>query len=342
MAVRAAWLTTRGDSAGGQTREDTRRAPLGMMTPVGEWQTDPGILPGAGGDQTVIGGLRLYRTGPMTCRVLGGRAVVQGTTEQGAYPVLVDNPVPLPVENGDATNPRVDLVVLRVYDDPYDSSGRTEAAVEILQGTPSPRPTPPEVPPCAIPLYEITVPAGTSSGSGGIDWGSALRDRRFPTVAVGGIVPAGTAAGRYAGQYRDNGRALERFNGQSWGSPLEDTGWQPMPLGGSVQNISYAPCHIRRIGNVVYLRGRAEKRPGLAEWIWPDQVIARIPEGLRPYGGSIYTFAAARNRIAQYETCRLEVKSNGELYCMSGKVGQPASDELPKWVSFDGVSYPVA
>lgn len=54
-----------------------------------------------------------------------------------------------------------------------------------------------------------------SAGVGGINWGSALADRRSYTTAYGGIVPRGSTLafdGAYDGQYRDTGGVLERWS----------------------------------------------------------------------------------------------------------------------------------
>lgn len=145
MAVRAAWLTNRGDAAAGQTRNDTRLPPLGTMTPAGELTTGPGVL--RGGDP-----FALEPTGPMTATLGVGRALIQGTAAQGAYPLVVTEPEPLTVADGDPANPRGNLVVLRIYDTAHDDSGQVRPAVEILPGAPGAAPTPPDTPPAALGL----------------------------------------------------------------------------------------------------------------------------------------------------------------------------------------------
>ncbi|RSS59582.1 hypothetical protein [Streptomyces sp. WAC01280] len=224
MPVRAAWLTNRGDVAGGQTRTDTRLAPLGTLTPTGRLSTLSGIIPGSTNGTAVLGGLAVAGTAPgtMTATVQPGRAVIQSTDAAGAYPVSLDSVLTLTFGDGNASNPRIDLVVLRVYDTAVDALGRTEAAVEIIQGAAAPSPIVPGVPAAAIPLATVRVPAGASAGSGGIDWGTAITDRRTGTVAVGGIlVGAPSQNGNYPGQFRDGGRGIERWNGSSW-MPTEE------------------------------------------------------------------------------------------------------------------------
>ncbi|MEW2573655.1 hypothetical protein [Streptomyces sp. NPDC047070] len=206
MTVRAAWLLT--GPPDGQTRSDTRLAPLGTMVPEGELTSRDGVI---------AGGSPLLATGVAAMQVqLGtGRAIVQGTTAQGAYPVAVTVPETLTVGDGDAQNPRVDSIVLRVYDGLYDQSKTTAVAVELIKGQPAASPSEPLLPASTLRLWNITVPAGASAGNGGITWTSALADRRRFTASYGGIIPRGwgtSFTGAYDGQYRDNAGVLERWN----------------------------------------------------------------------------------------------------------------------------------
>ncbi|MFD4371491.1 hypothetical protein ACFWPY_07855 [Streptomyces sp. NPDC058527] len=223
MPVRAAWLTNRGDSVGGQTRVDTRLAPLGTMTPTRRLATLSGVIPGSNSGTEVLSGLALTgTTGAMTASVAAGRAVVQSTDSAGAYPISLDTAATLVFTDGNAANPRVDLVLLRVYDQAVEGGTRTEAVIEVVEGAAAASPVVPPVPTAAIPLAHVRVAAGASAGTGGIDWGTAVTDRRTGTVAVGGIlVGASTAPGSYPGQYRDGGRNVERWNGTSW-APVEE------------------------------------------------------------------------------------------------------------------------
>jgi hypothetical protein len=217
VTVRYGWL-----SPDGQTRADTRHTALGATTPAGPLQSRSGILPGTDDGQYRIGGLGMAgTTGTMTAVVHPGRAVVQGAGTRGAYPVALDEDVTVSFAPGDAQYGRLDLVVLRVYDDEADGSGRSEAAVEAVQGTPAAVPAAPAVPGLALPLFQVAVPAGTSAGTGGIPWATALTDLRTTLVSVGGILPVynnATVAGSYRGQYQDNEGegTLQRWSGTAW------------------------------------------------------------------------------------------------------------------------------
>ncbi|MFH8530453.1 hypothetical protein ACH4GE_18785 [Streptomyces tendae] len=211
--MRSAWLLPGGASEPGQTREDTRLSPLGTYTPESELRTRAGVL--AGGNPFAATG-----AGPMTLQIGAGRAVVQGTDAQGAYPVCLDAPVTVAFEDGAAQFTRIDSVVARVYDGLYDTEGQTLATVERITGDATAEPSAPLLPAGCLRLWDVAVPAGTSAGVGGIDWGSALTDRRRYTSAHGGIVPRGVAsdAGAYDGQYADFDGTLYRWSaaGSQW------------------------------------------------------------------------------------------------------------------------------
>lgn len=207
MTVRSAWLLPGGETPG-QTREDTRLAPIGTMAPESEIRTRDGVI--AGGEPFAATG-----AGAMTLQIGVGRALVQGTDAQGAYPVANDSPMTVMFEDGNAQFGRIDAVALHVYDGLFDTSGQTLAQIEIVPGTPSETPTAPVMPSAYLRLWDVTVPAGTSAGVGGINWSSAIADRRRFTSSYGGILPRGYGlgfTGAYEGQYRDSGEWLERWS----------------------------------------------------------------------------------------------------------------------------------
>lgn len=217
MTVHSAWLPP-----SGQTRQATRLTALGATTPAGPLRSRSGILPGNDDPRYRVGGFWVTGvTGGMSVVVTPGRAVIQGTVTQGAYPVALDEDITVTFADGDAQYNRIDLVVLRVHNDTYDGSGRSEAAVEILRGTPAATPVAPELPDLALALAQVTVRAGISAGSGGIDWAGDKTDVRTTLVSVGGILPVynnGAVAGGYPGQYQDNDNLghLQRWNGTAW------------------------------------------------------------------------------------------------------------------------------
>ncbi|MEU9159320.1 hypothetical protein AB0D29_03410 [Streptomyces sp. NPDC048424] len=223
MNIRSAWLPVTG-----QTRSDTRVASLGALTPTSPVATRSGVLPGSADGKWRISGFTVTGSTAMGATVYPGRAVIQGTDAQGAYPVALTQTAALTFADGHAQYGRIDLIVIRVRDDEYDATGRTDASVEVVQGAPSAAPVPPATPQLSLPLYTVAVPAGTSAGTGGINWNTALTGLRTATVAIGGIVPVttDTAIGAYPGQYRDFGNGLQRWDGTAWQAYPPQPVWQ--------------------------------------------------------------------------------------------------------------------
>ncbi|MFZ3471470.1 hypothetical protein ACODT4_20795 [Streptomyces sp. 2.9] len=253
MTVRAAWLLP-----DGQTREDTRLAPVGTMAPETTLTTRDGVL--AGGSPLLATGVSA-----MQVQISTGRAIIQGTTPQGAYPVAVTAPVTLTVPDGHAQHPRIDTVALHVYDPLYDVSQLSEIRLEIVSGTPSATPSAPSLPNSSLRLWDIAVPAGTSAGTGGISWASALSDRRRFTTSHGGILPRSYSqsySGAYVGQYRDSGTALERWTGSAWEPVIKPIKWQPLPLPAGLTSPGHSPTQYAIHNDRVWLRGEITHTSG--------------------------------------------------------------------------------
>jgi hypothetical protein len=209
MTVRTTWLLNPG-----QTRADTRLGATGTWTPTDATQTRSGVVPG---------GTALNLTGStMTGTVALGRAVIQGTSTQGAYGLVVTAAETINVANGHASLNRIDSVFAVINDSGYDTSGTLLGQIQYVQGTASASPTAPTSPgnsTAYLKLWDIAVAAGSSAGSP-INWATALTDQRVYTVGVGGINPGGSSVvGAFAGQWRDGGGSagiLERYNGSAW------------------------------------------------------------------------------------------------------------------------------
>ncbi|MEV7673408.1 hypothetical protein [Streptomyces sp. NPDC088752] len=210
MTVRAAWLHSTG-----QTREDTRLTLAALLTPSGQSAEETPLRSRAG---IVPGGFLLTGSAPMQVTIGTGRAIVQGNdTAQGAYLVAVTAPESFTLTDGDPQYDRIDLVELAVMDDAYDRSGSTEAVVRLIKGTPQPTPAAPSTGPgSTVPLYTIRVPKGSSAGTGGIAWGTAVTTVHWPVVPLGGIMPTSGFKGAYTGQYRDTAGLFQRWDGTTW------------------------------------------------------------------------------------------------------------------------------
>ncbi|MFD7237007.1 hypothetical protein ACFWAT_17095 [Streptomyces syringium] len=325
MTVRAGWLLP-----AGQTREDTRLVPLGVMSPEGPMTTRDGVI--AGGSSLAATGV-----GAMRVQIAVGRALVQGTDTQGAYPVAVTAPETLTVADGHAQYGRIDAVVLRVYDELYDLGDKTLARVEIIQGAATATPTPPALPPAALRLWEITVPAGVSAGTGGITWASALADRRRYTSAYGGVIPRGwglSFAGAYVGQYRDNGDGLDRWDGAAWQTLDPVVGWTAPALTAGYTNggNSQGTLRYRRImlGGVPHLqwRGGVSWTTNAAPPASGQPLAAPLPAAARPALLTSASIAAGGIPI------KVDCQRDGHLKF----IGNPS---LTTWAAMSGVIYPL-
>ncbi|MFG2128299.1 hypothetical protein ACGFNV_10910 [Streptomyces sp. NPDC048751] len=319
MPVRSGWL-----SPDSQSLEDTRVVPLGTLTPTSAVATRSGILPGSADGQSRISGFTLTGTAnSMTATVSPGRAVVQGTDARGAYPVALTEYLPLTFEDGDAQYGRLDLVVLKIYDDTYDGSGRTEAAVEIVKGTPAAIPVVPAAPAMSLPLYEVTVPKGASAGTNGIPWGTALTGRRTATVSVGGILPVttDTAIGAHPGQYRDMSGVLQRWTGTAWADyqpPVAvETNTTGVTASGNWSLSSYNARRTRGVCSfsVSLARTTASLTATAAGSTNPgnvnDELICTLPAGWRPAND---TYASATDG---YADGAVRINPDGTVYLLS-------------------------
>lgn len=302
MPVRSGWL-----SPDSQTREDTRLVSLGALTPVSPVATRSGVLPGSADGQTRLSGFTVQGVAnTMSATVSPGRAIVQGADAQGAYPVALTESLTLTFADGDAQYDRIDLVVLRVYDDPYDASGRTEAAVEIVPGAPAATPAAPAAPALALPLYEARIPKGASAAQAP-NWTTALTGRRTATVALGGILPVttDTTNGAHPGQYRDLSGVLQRWTGSAWADYQPPVAVDSTTTGAaagtdwSVNAYAARRTHgvcsftlgLTRTGAAITATAAGTTNPGNVT----DQLVATLPAGWRPAGE---TYAVATDGFA--------------------------------------------
>lgn len=128
----------------------------------------------------------------------GGRAFVKGDdrSTQGSYFCFVPTSQTVTAQAANATNPRIDRLVLRVYD--ADVSGATTKwAVEFVTGTPTAGATltnlsgAAAVPNTALLLANVLVPAGFT---GPFVAGTHIQDRRFGVPVAGRELFGGYAA----------------------------------------------------------------------------------------------------------------------------------------------------
>jgi hypothetical protein len=128
-------------------------------------------------------------TPSMNVQVAAGRAWVNGdvVSRQGVY--LVENDAVTtvgPIAAASPTLNRTDLIVARVYDASPDGGGAglDQVRFEVVQGTASAGPNAPALPPSAIPLAEIAIPAGVTTINN-----ARITDLRVAS-GIGGTPPA--------------------------------------------------------------------------------------------------------------------------------------------------------
>lgn len=241
------------------TAESHRHGLSLFMTPSGgPLHRRSGIVPYAGSADLV--GV----TGTMQAAVKPFGAWIDGTsaTVQAGYPFTCDADVPLTFDPGEAAVARVDQVIARVKDHPYDASGAQDGFVEILKGQASGAASP--LPASSLLLWEVTVPAGASAGTGGINWATARTDRRRFTAALGGMVVVTGRADRDSitnpydgfGVWRNDIHRPEFYTGTGWVDPapppLFDRTNSDQPMANSTAFVAHNDLAITVPPNTLY------------------------------------------------------------------------------------------
>lgn len=152
-----------------------------MLVSSGQVSARGGVLPGAtSGDLSTVSAM-VARVAPVKVVIPNGVSAALGP-----YLLVSDANVDITFDNGEAAVPRVDRIIARAYDNTNDGSGSTLGNIYYLKGTSGGSAT--ALPTNSILLYEMTVPAGASSGGGGINFANAV-DKRVYTAAQGGLFP---------------------------------------------------------------------------------------------------------------------------------------------------------
>lgn len=184
-----------------------RQALTALLNPgASGLQVQPGVRPGAGLDVTVSG---------TTITVTAGVAVVQGgsATTQGPYMAYSDATTTLTLTAADGTNPRVDLVYMRVRDTDADASGARDGTILYLAGTASASPVAPT--PASTPSYTVLATISVPKSGGG---SPAVSYAARPYTAAAGGLTIGSIAppSPYVGQLWDSGDGTRHWDGTQW------------------------------------------------------------------------------------------------------------------------------
>jgi hypothetical protein len=262
------------------------------LTPAGPLTARSGIRPAPGaGDVAVSAGTMQVTVQPFVAWVQGGVSAAQG-----GYPFVLDATKTLTLANGHATLSRTDVIAAVVHDDPYDGSALLDADVVVVTGTPGAGA--PALPTNCLPLRNVTVPAGASSGTGGLTAGNLSTDRRTYVSGLGGVVTVASQAERDALPatngtlaYRKDTDALEVRRGGAWErlipeteTAVRDTGLRDITAAADAGFRSSYPTsrvYVRRIGNVVYVNVSLKDNSAGAAVTVMSAAAAVFPAGVR-------------------------------------------------------------
>lgn len=183
----------------------------------------------------------------------------------------------LNLDSGDAVNPRIDMIVIRVRDPGPDgldagSNVSESARPTVLKGSPAASPSKPtgQLTNGDVPLWSFTVGGGSNANAI-----IANQDERLSVVARGGIYPRpawDTRPGAYEGQYRDNEatKSLERWNGSVWDAVASPAVWNQFTpalysSGGkcSLGSGGIAAGYYIIVGKILHLRYTFYAQPGV-------------------------------------------------------------------------------
>jgi hypothetical protein len=148
MTLQANWFQTN-VSPLVNARDERRR--FRALTPVGG-VVQPGDLA-----VTPVGAGTTLAVNVAAC-VQGGGVVVPGQdTHQGSYFVYNDSAVQLPIAAADPANPRIDTVVVHIYDDEFVPGEGYSVALEVIRGIPAGAPVAPNLPRDCLALADVRV-----------------------------------------------------------------------------------------------------------------------------------------------------------------------------------------
>jgi len=245
------------------------------MTPNGTVRARGGLRPDGGGVVSIVGGTMNSQVTAFSCWVDASPA------GQVGYPFVCDATKTLTHDPGDATLVRVDTIAVVIKENAFDGSGATSATLQIVKGTPGAGA--PAMPTSAcIPLRDVNVPAGASTGTGGMTSGALGSDRRKYTASLGGVVEVASQSDRDALTgvrvvYRSDLDSFEVKRAAGWEPISSTSAWTAVTFAGTWVNFggTYQAVQYRKVGNTVKVRGSAKN--GAA-----NSVVFTLPAGFRP------------------------------------------------------------
>lgn len=234
-----------------------------------------------------------------TVRPFAGVIDGEAAVEAGPYWFAFDTNTTGAVTAANATNPRIDIVYVRV-DDPAEGDGTAAPAVAIgyLAGTAAASPVAPPTPARSFAIARINVPAA-GGGSPSVTWvapyattpGAPVPVRsdteRDAVATAWGATDENPLTVLHIGASNTKKGVLEQtFDGLTWRTP-GSTPWTATPtFAGAWVNFG-APHQVaqyRRVGDTVELRGLIKSGSG---------TICTLPAGFRPAANERFITTAA-------------------------------------------------
>lgn len=183
MTVRPpSWL-----QAGSFTADDDRLLLQSLLGGSPNQALSSGVISSSDYEVTETG------TPSMDLDVASGAAWIVGdqSSTEGIYNVVSDASATVTISTADATNPRIDLVVLQVRNSTY-SGVDDDAVLAVVTGTPAASPAAPAAPDDSITLAQIAVAAGASS----ITTADITDERPLWSPGTSGLLTRGNPAAR--------------------------------------------------------------------------------------------------------------------------------------------------
>lgn len=181
----------------------------------------------------------------MSVRVATGWCAIVGTTQSnmGVYTVYNDAQDTLTVTTADATNPRIDRVVVTVRD-AYYSGAYNDVIFQVVAGTPAGSPVAPSTPDNSISLATIAVGAGvTQINSGDITdtRTDVTTNLPVPQLNIGINTQTGTT---YTTVLADNGKLITLSNASSITTTIPPNSSVDYPIGAQITLSQYGAGQV--------------------------------------------------------------------------------------------------
>lgn len=259
-----------------------------------------------------------------TVTPFGGVIDGEASAVAGGYNFSFDSNQTGSVNAADATNPRIDLLYVRISD-PAEGDGSSVPVIELLYtaGTPAATPAAPATPARSMALATILVPK-SGSGSPAVSFAAPW------AVAAGGVLPVGSGvrpSTPYRGQYLDDAAAgLLRWDGSAWQQLGIGgfTDWTAQSVGGSWTAVGPPALAWCKEGRWVHWRGLIAPTSGNFA---TGSLISLIASGNIPAAArTAYKINVAVSSSTPAQDCRAILDVDGSLSIFTSGTAAPYVD----------------